>query len=369
MLVFAIMVGPMKIIVTAGGQGTKLWPYSRESKPKQFQAIVGGRSLYTQTIDTLLKDFAPEDIFISTKRKFIKYVSEQSPKIPLKNYIIEPDLAKDRGPAEGLAFVRLSVDYPGEPFFLVQSDCARAPEKAFLQMIKDAEKVVKRDKLFLTGGIKATEPILGIDYLRLGEQIEGDFNQEVYKTDEFVGRKESICETRELIENYHIVAHCNHYCWYPELMLEAYKKYRPDWYKSLMEIKDSLNKPGEDAAIERIYAEMEKGSTEDVTKHVMPEGGVILLPFRWTDIGTWSSVYDFFAEGDDNYQDGNVVSVDTTGSLIKSSNDKKLIAVAGVEDMVIVDADDVLLVIPKDKIEKIKDLQKLLSDGKDSKYL
>src|SRR5258706_16148908 len=112
----------MKIIVTAGGQGTKLWPYSREHKPKQFQAVVGETSLYTDTIMTLLKKFAPEDIFISTKRKFIKYVSEQSPQIPLKNYIIEPDVAKDRGPGEGLAFVRMSVSFPGEPFFLVQAD-------------------------------------------------------------------------------------------------------------------------------------------------------------------------------------------------------------------------------------------------------
>jgi mannose-1-phosphate guanylyltransferase len=83
----------MKIIVTAGGQGTKLWPYSRQDKPKQFQPIVGDSSSYSDTIATLLKKFTPEDIYISTKRKFIKYVSEQSPQIPLKNYIVEPDIS------------------------------------------------------------------------------------------------------------------------------------------------------------------------------------------------------------------------------------------------------------------------------------
>src|SRR5690242_7271424 len=112
----------MKIIVTAGGQGTKLWPYSREDRPKQFQPIVGDVTPYEQTILTLLKKFPPEDIFISTKRKFIKYASEQSPQIPLKNYIIEPDAKKDRGPAEGLAYLRLSLLHPNEPFFVVQSD-------------------------------------------------------------------------------------------------------------------------------------------------------------------------------------------------------------------------------------------------------
>lgn len=362
----------MKIIVTAGGQGTKLWPYSRETKPKQFQPIVGDTSLYTETIEALLRKFTPEDIFISTKRKFIKFISEQSPQIPLKNYIIEPDIAKDRGPGEGLAFLKLSIYYPDEPFFLVQADCVRKPEEAFLRMIEDAGKIVERDKKYVTGGLKATEPNMGVDYMQLGEKVVGS-KQETYQVEAFLGRKSSYRETKELIENFHIVTHCNHACWYPGLMLEAYKKYRPDWYRALMKIKDVLDKPGEDIAIEEIYEKMEKGPTEEVTKHIMQNGDacIILLPFKWTDIGTWGSVYEFFVDGDGsgNYQDGKVVAIDTTGSLIKTSSDKKLIAIAGVDDLIVVDNDDVLLIIPKDKIEKIKDIQNILSEKGNTDYL
>ncbi len=362
----------MKIIVTAGGQGTKLWPYSREDKPKQFQPVVGDKSLYTETIETLLRKFAPEDIFISTKRKFIKYISEQSPQIPLKNYIIEPDLAKDRGPGEGLAFLKLSVYYPDEPFFVVQADCVRKPEEAFLQMIEEAGKIVERDKKYITGGLKATEPNMGVDYLQLGEKVAGS-KQEMYEVQDFLGRKSSYRETKELIENFHIVTHCNHSCWYPGLMLEAYKQYRPDWYEALMKMKEVLDKPGEDAAIEEIYETMEKGATEEVTKHLMQNGDarIILLPFKWTDIGTWGSIYEFFVDGDEtgNYKDGNVVAVSTTGSLVKASNDKKLVAVAGLEDVVIVDTEDVLLVIAKDQIEKIKEIQATLKEGGEKEYL
>ncbi len=362
----------MKLIVTAGGQGTKLWPYSREDKPKQFQTVVGDKSLYTETIETLLMKFAPEDIFISTKRKFIKYISEQSPQIPLKNYIIEPDVAKDRGPGEGLAFLRLSVLHPDEPFFVVQADCVRKPEDAFLKMIEDAGKIVERDKTYITGGVKATEPNMGVDYLQLGSKVDAS-GQEIYDVEAFLGRKSSYRETKELIENFHIVTHCNHSCWYPELMLEAYKKYRPDWHEALMKMKEAFDKPGEDAAIEEIYASMEKGATEEVTKHVMHNGDarIILLPFKWTDIGTWGSVYEFFVDGDGqgNYKDGHVVTVDTKGSLIKTSSEKKLIAVAGVQNLVIVDTDDILLVVPKEKIEKIKELQTTLKQDSETEYL
>lgn len=362
----------MKILVVAGGQGTKLWPYSREEKPKQFQPIFGDRSLFTENVNILLKKFAPEDIFISTKKKFIKYLPDQAPQIPLKNYIIEPDVAKNTGPGLGLAFLRLSVSFPDEPFFVVQADCVRKPEDAFLQMIEDAVKLVERDRKLITGGIKATEPILGIDYLRLGERVDGT-NQEMYEIDEFMGRKSSVSETRRLIENYHIVTHSNHYCWYPDLILDAYKKHRPDWHKALMKMRDAFDKPGEEAAIEAIYREMEAGATEDVTRHVMEAGEarIVLLPFRWTDVGTWGSVYDFFVDGDGtgNYEDGKIVTVDTTGSIIKTHNQNKLVAVAGVEDLVIVDTDDALLVIPKDKIDKIKDIQAVLAEKHDREYL
>jgi mannose-1-phosphate guanylyltransferase len=346
----------LKIIVTAGGQGTKMWPYSRQDKPKQFQPIIGDLSSYEQTINTLLKKFTPEDIYISTKRKFIKYVSEQSPQIPLRNYIVEPDVAKDRGPGEGLAFLKLSIEHPDEPFFLVQADCLREPEQGFLDMIEEAEKIVTRHKKLVTGGIKATEPNMGVDYLQLDGQLAGF--KEAYKIEEFLFRRKTLRETRDLVENFHVVAHCNHTCWYPELMLEAYEKYRPDWHEALMKIKDVIDKPGENEAIEEIYATMEKGPTEDVTTHVMNSGEsmVILLPYKWTDVGTWGSVYEFFEDGEGNYQDGKVIAVESRGSLIKSSHKEKLIAVAGLQDIIVVDTDDALLVIPKDDIDKIKDI-------------
>lgn len=357
----------MKILVTAGGQGTKMWPYSRQDKPKQFQPIIGEESSYEHNINLLLKEFSPEDIYISTKRKFIKYVSEQSPQIPLKNYIVEPDVAKDRGPGEGLAFVRLSVLHPDEPFFLVQADCYREPGEKFLEMIKTAEKLVTKHKQLVTGGIKATEASIGVDYLSLGAGVGG----EAYKIDEFVFRKSTIKETRALIQNFHVVTHCNHACWYPEKMLEAYKQYRPDWYEKLMQIREVIDQPGESETIERIYSEMEKGPTEEVTTHVMNSGKamVILLPYKWTDLGTWNSVYDFFADGIENYEDGNIITCDTSGSLIKTNHKDKLIAVAGIDDLIVVDTDDALLVIPKDNIDQIKDIQDELKKRESTEYL
>lgn len=360
----------MKILVTAGGQGTKLWPYSRQNKPKQFQPIIGNLSSYQFVIETLLTEFSAEDIYISTKQKFIKYVSEQSPQIPLRNYIVEPDIALDRGPGEGLAFLRLSVLFPEEPVFYVQADMVREPADQFIRMIKVAEKIVTETGRYITGGVKATEPNMGADYLELGKSIEGD-GLEAYVIDKFHYRKSTVRETRALIENFRVVAHWNHLCWYPVKIIAAYKKHRPDWYKALMKIKEVMDKPGEQEAIRQIYETMQKGPTEDVTRHLMDSGEAValLLPFRNTDVGTWESVREFSEDDLGNNFDANVLAIDTRGTLVKSQDKAKLIAVAGLRDIVVVDSDDILLVIPRDDIDKIKDIQQTLLNRDETEYL
>ena len=360
----------MKILVTCGGQGTKLWPYSRQDQPKQFQPIIGNKSSYQEAIETLLTAYPAEDIFISTKHKFIKYISEQSPQIPLKNYIVEPDIALDRGPGEGLAFLRLSMLFPDEPVFYVQADMVREPGEKFIEMIQAAEKIVTETGKYITGGVKATEANMGADYLELGGQIQ-DGNVEAYVINKFHYRKSTVRETRELVENFRVVTHWNHLCWYPSKIIEAYRQYRPDWYDKLMQIKEVMDKPGEQDAIRSIYESMEKGPTEDVTRHLMDTGEavVLLLPFRNTDVGTWESVREFSEDDDGNHFDANVVAIDTTGTLVKTRSTNKLIAVAGLKDLVIVDSDDALLVIPKDDIDKIKEIQAHLINTDNASYL
>lgn len=360
----------MKILIVAGGQGTKLWPYSRQDKPKQFQPIIGDVSAYQFAVETLLSEFTPEDIFVSTKQKFIKYVSEQSPQIPLKNYIVEPDIALDRGPGEGLAFLRLSLLYPEEPVFYVQGDMVREPGEKFIEMIRAAEKIVTERGCYITSGVKATEPNMGADYLELGAPVDAG-SVEAYVINKFHYRKGTVRETRDLIENFRVVVHWNHLCWYPTKIIESYKEYRPDWYEALMKIKDVLDKPGEQEAIRQIYETMEKGPTEDVTRHLMDSGEAvaILLPFRNTDVGTWESVREFSEDENGNDFDANVLALDTKGTLVKSQSANKLITIAGLKDLVVVDSEQVLLILPRENIDKIKDIQKELEKRNQTEYL
>lgn len=358
----------MKLIVTAGGQGKKIWPLSRESRPKQFQAVVGDTPLYQQTVKTLLKSYSATDIYISTKKRYFDLASVQSPEIPKENYILEPDVAKDRGPGEGIAFVTMSMKHPDEPFMIIQPDCLRLPEDKFLETIAEAEKVEIRDRKFMSGGVKATYPILGIDYLRLGKRIQSS-GIEIYETDEFIPRVEDYQETKKLINSFHVATHSNHNCWYPDLMLKAYEQYRPDWYKSLMEIKDLMVNDPMSSKIDEIYAQMEAGPTELVTKNLFKEGYTILLPFKWSDIGTWDSVYEFFDPEGGVHIDGNGITYDTQNSLIKSEDNKKIVVLCGVKDLMVIDTKDALLVVDKDSVQDVKKVVELLKEKELDSYV
>lgn len=360
----------MKFIVTAGGQGTKIWPYSRKDKPKQFQNIVGNESLFAYNVKTLLKKYTPQDIYISTKKSYVDYVKEQAPQIPENNYIIEPDIPRHRGPAEGLAFLVLSIKHPDEPFFLVQSDCIRLPENKYLQMIEACDKLAQKDKKFITGGIRPSFPQLGVDYFRVkSHDVTNDDDIEILEIEEFVYRNNDYEQTKLLVEEQKIVTHCNHACWYPNLIMAAYKKHRPDWYEALMQIKECFGKQDEENLIEQIYSSMSAEPTEKVTEHVFADGYVVNLPFKWIDIGTWNSLYEYASKGGKNHEDGQVISIESTGTLVKSDNSKKLIVAMGLSDMVIVDTADVLLVVPRNKADRIKDIHNELEQQKLEEYL
>jgi mannose-1-phosphate guanylyltransferase len=352
----------MKIIVAAGGQGTKIWPLSTRKNPKQFQKIIGDESLFTRNINMLLKRHRPEDIFISTKKMYEHLSKEQAQGIPNENYILEPDSPNGRGPAEGFAFLKLSLEYPEEPFSIMQADCLYLPEDQYLDTLEAMEQIVIEEKKLVSGGLVPKFPVLGVDYLLLGENVRSKDGIDIFKVKKFLGRKNDFTETGEVIKKEGAVIHTNLNTWYPNMMLEAYKKHKPGWYEKLMEIKKVLENSGSGEMIEEIYMQMEKGSTEEVTQHVFEEGYIVTYPFKWVDIGTWDSVYQHLSQQGEVYVEGNVVALDSSGTLVKSTKPEKLIAVLGLKDMVVVDTEDVLFIAPRDKVGQVKEIQEELEE-------
>ena len=138
----------MKIVVFAGGVGTRLWPLSRKNSPKQFEKILGDKSTLQLAVDRLRPDFAFEDIYIATGKKYEKIVRQQLPKIPAQNFIFEPAI-RDVGPAVGMAMSVIGKEHPNSPVAILWSDHLVKRVSLFKKILKDFVKFCISQKILL----------------------------------------------------------------------------------------------------------------------------------------------------------------------------------------------------------------------------
>src|SRR3990170_6905967 len=131
----------MKIVIFAGGVGTRLWPLSRKNTPKQFEKIIGDKSTLQQGVHRLMPDFAPSDIYVFTGRKYQEIVTKQLKELPKENFIFEPTM-RDVGPAIGLAASIFSKSNEDEPIAILWSDHLVKNEEAFRKVLHLAEKII-----------------------------------------------------------------------------------------------------------------------------------------------------------------------------------------------------------------------------------
>lgn len=331
-----------------------MWPESRVKSPKHFLPLFNGKSLFQLNWEVLRAKFKPKEIYIQTNETQAKIAREQISEIVAENVFIEPE-TRNQGPATGFTAAMLFKKFPDEPFILVQADVLRTPGGKFIEMIEVCDRLAKQTGKYITGGIKPTYPVMGVDYLVPGERVSNGDEVKVSTVAQFLWRG-----TREQAEEYvsqkGALIHANHSCTTPRALLNMFKEYKPEWYEPLIQI---IN--GADIAKE--YAKMPKGPVEDVTQMVHKAGNslVVELPFEWTDFGTWESLMEYSSPNKEKHE---TIEIDASRNFIRVPTGKQ-VALIGVNDLVIVDTDDALLVCHKDHTGSVgKIVDKLKEHGK-----
>lgn len=341
-------------VIICGGVGTKMWPESRVKSPKHFLPLFNGKSLFELNWEALRLQFSPEQIYLQTNKTQAVLAKKLVPEIVLENIFIEPE-TRNQGPATGFTAAMLFKTHPDEPFMLVQADVLRAPAEQFIKMIEVCDRLAKETGKYITGGIKPTYPVMGVDYLVPGERVSNGDEVKVSTVAQFLWRG-----TREQAEEYvsqkGALIHANHSCTTPRALLKMFKQYKPEWHEPLIQIINGGNVAEE-------YAKMPKGPIEDVTQMVHTAGNslVVELPFEWTDFGTWESLMEYSAPKEETPE---TIEIDASRNFIRVPKGKQ-VALIGVSDLVIVDTDDALLICHKDHTGSVgKIVDKLKEHGK-----
>jgi len=328
--------------------------------------LFDGQSLFQINYQILLKRFKPEEIYIQTTSQQVKTALKQAPGVPQKNCFVEPEL-RNHGPAMGLMAVKLSETDPDEPFILVQVDVIREPAEKFLETIDLCESQIKKEGKLMTGGIRPEFAVMGVDYLIADKAVSVPGKIKIFKMDKWLWRG-----SKEEVEKYlslkSIFLHANHYAWTPRALLEAYKKWAPDWYAGLEKISSALGTARETKVIKKEYSKMEKGPVENVTQYALKEGGIIELPFSWIDFGTWESFFGYRLEKKKYLPGQNLLAIDSKGCFVQKE-EKNFVALIGVEDLIVVDTNDALLVCRKDQTGRVGEIVAHLREKGKKEYL
>ena len=345
----------MKAVIFAGGVGTRMWPLSRKKTPKQFEKIINGKSTLQLSVDRLRPEFDWKDIYISTGMQYVSIIRKQLPNIPKSNIIGEPEM-KDVAPAVGYLMSILAKKSPDSPVVILWSDHLMKHVDRFKKILKEGgEYVRKNPDKFLFIGQKPRFANQNLGWIEYGKEIAKlnglnakEFKSWHYRPDQKTADKYFKGGKHAWNPGYFVVNPVN--------VLEQYKKYTPEMYQKLEQLKNSYGTLSHKRKLKKIYPTFEKISFDDAILMKVPASKAVVVSadLGWSDIGTWEALKEALQKKkEDNIIKGKVVPFNTKDSVIYNYSDQ-LVAVIDLEDMVVVTTEDAILVCPQKSIPNIK---------------
>jgi mannose-1-phosphate guanylyltransferase len=353
-------------VIIAGGSGTRLWPRSRVKQPKPFLDLIGEATMIQETQSRLLPLIPPERVLVVTNRTYVETVADQLPDVPAENLIAEPS-GRGTAPAIGLAAIHLRRRDPQATMASLHADHLITNPTAFRAALAAAGEVAGEGWL-VTLGIQPTSPETGYGYIERGQLIGQHGALSVYRVARFVEKP-----PRERAEQFLAAGtyswNSGMFVWKVDRILEEMGEHLPDQRRALEEIAAGFGTADEAATVQRVWSELPRETTIDYG--IMEKASrVAVLPvdIGWTDIGSWSTVYDLSEkDGSGNVVVGQHVGDRTTGSFIYSPH--RLIATLGLDNIVVVDTGDALLICPRAQAQNVKQVVALLQKNGLTRYL
>ena len=348
-------------VVLSGGSGTRLWPLSRQDRPKQFLALMGERSLYQETVLRALglPDVQPPITVCSDAHRFTVGEQLQAIGVGSGGIVLEP-VARNTAPAIGLAALHAVATDPDAVLLVMPADHLIEDEAAFRAAVEHAVELAEKDWL-VAFGITPDYAETGYGYIRRGEPLGDDG----FRIERFVEKPGRATAEQYLADG--------GYSWNSGMFLFRARRYLEELGihapAILQAAREAYAGAGADLDFIRVDAEAFAASPSDSIDYAVMEktdrAAVVRVSCGWSDIGSWSSLWSV-AERDeaDNRTEGDVIAVDTRGSFVRAA-EHRLVATVGVDDLVIIDTPDATLVARKDRVQDVKAVvDRLKADGR-----
>ena len=357
----------MKFVIRAGGIGTRLWPYSRSIRPKQFHAMSGPNSMIQDAAERIAAIASAKDIYVSTGAGLEGLVREHLPDLPAGHVILEPAL-RNTGPAVGLECALLEARYPGCTIASLGSVHLIGRPQEFCRLLKAAEEAVDQHPEYLvTIGAKPARAETGYGYIRKGDTLCTAAGETVFAAIEFTEKPDET-SARRYVDSGDFLWNTNMFVWKASTVLELFARFEPEIHSGLMQIAAAAGSSREREVVEAVYPGLASIAIDNAIIEPAPHVATLEGNLEWGDIGTWAALTDVLeADGAGNLFEGEVIALDARNTTAYG-RPEKLVALIGVEDLIIVDTDDVLLVCRKEDAQRVKELVDSLHKSSGGKY-
>lgn len=354
------------VVIMAGGIGTRFWPKSRTSFPKQFLDILNiGKTLIQTTFDRFASYIPVENIYVVTSEEYVNIVKKQIPKMPLQNILAEPSRKNTAPCIAYISFKLIQID-PQALMIVAPADHLISDNIAFTKVCLEALAFVKKHSAFITLGIKPSYPNTGYGYIQYEQPSVSD---NVYKVKTFT-EKPNAELAKAFVASGEFLWNAGIFVWQVKNILIAFEKYLPEVYELFASQREKFNTPEEKNALQEIYPFSSNISIDFGVMEKADNVYVIPSSFGWSDLGTWNSAYENLNK--DHHANAvtanNVLLVETDNCIINTS-ENKLLVLQGLSNYIVVDTGDVLLVCKKEKEQEIKEYVSEIKRQKGDKYL
>ena len=354
------------VAIMAGGIGSRFWPMSRTSHPKQFLDILNtGKTLIQQTYERYSKLVPEENIFIITSAEYVPIVKKQLPQVAEENILGEPS-RKNTAPCVAYISFKLLKKDANANLVVAPADHLVLETDEFITTAKKALDFVNHINGFVTLGIKPTQPNTGYGY------IQHDTSQvapDIFKVKTFT-EKPSAELAKAFIASGDFLWNAGIFIWKVKNIIKAFEKHLPEMYEVFVAEKEKFNTPEENEAIEQIYPQCTNISIDFGIMEKADNVYIIPSSFGWSDLGTWNSAWENMEKDylDNAVAGKKVMIIDATKCMVHAP-DNKLIVLQGLDDFIVVDSKDALLICKRDKEQDIKEYVAEIKRNKGDKFL
>lgn len=348
-------------VVMAGGKGERFWPKSRAHLPKQLLDFTGQGTMIQQTVERVRKIIPYERVYIVTGREYAEPISKQLPALPEGNILIEP-VGKNTAPCIGLASLYIERADPEAVMVVLAADHLIRDKERFLEVVEAGTKLAERDNRVVTIGIKPTHPETGYGYIKYAGEHDKVNGKSIYRVEKFT-EKPNLETARRFIASGDYLWNSGMFIWKVSTIRTLIKQHMPKLHEGLERIKSALGTSSEQEVLEEEYSKFDKTSIDfGVMEHAKD---VFVIPgdFGWDDLGSWPALSRVRGvDKNGNVIIGRQIGIDTKDCIIESP--KKVVATIGLDNLIIVETDDVLMVCSKDRAQDVKEiLQRLREEG------